>query len=354
MAAWRLLRTLILSSLVTACGGPPSTPTSATPTPTSPTEPVLLTGCTSLRSGTYFAASDLCTGMSTLTILESNVTLDCRNHHILSNLYVTPGLSHVSIMNCVLVGEIDNLTDMSNFTISNSVLPKGMSFTNATGLRVDANTLSSTLRTASPAQVWVLGGTNVTITNNLIDGNYHGSDRSGAGGDAQANAVDDGIVLADVTSATVSGNTISHVFDAGIEGINSVQNAVITNNTVTAMVAGVSSYHCTAWSNNTIAGNTISGTNSGIIFVFSVDDGCAKDAAPLPTTGVFTNNIIDGNTVMNGFLLGINIMFDVTASVSGNIVRNNRFPGQGISLTPLAGFLNGGGNTCNTAGNFAC
>jgi hypothetical protein len=72
--------------------------------------------------------------------------------------------------------------------------------------------------------------------------------------------VDDGVVLVDEANDTIPGNTINNVFDAGIEGIDVVQNTAVAQNTIAnAGNGGIGSYWCASWTGDVISSNFFRG-----------------------------------------------------------------------------------------------
>jgi hypothetical protein len=105
----------------------------------------------------------------------------------------------------------------------------------------------------------------------------------------------------------VRDNTIMNVFDAGIEGVNAVTNTVIANNTVTnAILAGIGSYHCTHWASNTVNGNRVS-------------------------SGQF--------------------LIDIFSAWMPSALNHRQVAPQHVRLSPITGFINGGGNVCDAGLN---
>ncbi|PYR91759.1 MAG: hypothetical protein DMF84_15520 [Acidobacteria bacterium] len=156
----------------------------------------------------------------------------------------------------------------------------------------------------------------------------------------------------------ISGNKISNVFDAGIEGVNAVTNTTIADNTITnAIIAGISSYHCTAWQGNTMSGNRVSQSLSVMKAYVSIDVNCFSYPNP-PSVGFFKDNVIANNVLRNALgdsTFGLSLLFNARASsAAGNLLQGNDVGGSGIELQPISGFSDGGGNSCGPQGNFKC
>jgi parallel beta-helix repeat protein len=248
---------------------------------------------------------------------------------------------------------IQNATGLS---LTNSTITSTIAFFDSSNLRLDSNTISTSAAAGdSSAVIYVAGGQNNVITNNTLDGGYHGSDQTGQGHDARPTDVDDGIVIIDATGDTISGNTISNVYDAGIEGVNGVRSSTITNNMISnALFAGISSYHCTAWEGNTITGNAVTQSEAVMLFLWETDALCDTARNP-PTSPSFSNNTMSNNTFTSpvGQYYAVYITFDKGASVSGNLFSNNRIQGS-VVLSPLGGFTVGDGNACSSGGDVHC
>ena len=251
---------------------------------------------------------------------------------------------------------LNAVQNASGLSLTNSTITSTIVFFDSSSLKLDSNTISTSQAAGdSSAVIYVAGGQNNVITNNTLDGGYHGSDQSGQGHDANPTDTDDGILIIDANGDTISGNTISNVFDAAIEGVNGVRSSTITNNTISnSIYAGISSYHCTAWEGNTISGNTVTQSEAAMMFVWEKDARCDTARNP-PASPSFSNNTISNNTFTTpvGQYYAVYITFDKGASVSGNLFSNNRIQGA-LLLSPLSGFTVGVGNACSSGGNVHC
>jgi parallel beta-helix repeat protein len=259
-----------------------------------------------------------------LIIDTDNVRLDCANHAITSSIFVYHH-NNITVSNCRIGdGGIDVATG-SNIVIDRNVF-------------------------YSLGTIALGNGSRNQITSNMIDGGYHGHNGSGQGGDAPGQ--DDGIVLGNQDHDVVQDNTIMNVFDAGIEGVDAVTNTVIANNTVTnAILAGIGSYHCTHWASNTVNGNRVSSGQFLIDIFLSVDALCAQP----PPSGEFVDNQITNNVFrdpLGELATTIDFSTSSTASmVSNNLIQGNDFGPQHVRLSPITGFINGGGNVCDAGLN---
>jgi parallel beta-helix repeat protein len=189
-------------------------------------------------------------------------------------------------------------------------------------------------------------GTNNRILQSTITGGY-------PGGPASVGA-DDGIVLVYETGDTIQGNTISNFFDAGIEGADTVANTTFASNTITNTGAnGIGTYWCTNWTNNVVRLNNVS--QSGVMFYADYQTDPTKCGAGPPSAN-FTGNSFIGNRFRSPVqgtvpvvFQGMVATFGAGVPVSGNLIQGNDFGTQGCPLvSPVPGFIDGGGNICAT------
>ena len=191
-------------------------------------------------------------------------------------------------------------------------------------------------------------GSNNRVSQNIIDGGYHG--RS-VGSSPDSPGADDGIVLIDEDGDLVDGNTISNVYDAGIEAVQNLTNTRISNNVIiNAGLAGISSYHCTRWRNDEISGNAISQSVYAMLFLYQVTGFCT----PPPSPGLFSNNRFSNNVFSRpGTSPAFSASFPQNTEVTSNLIQNNDFGQGSVMLRPETGFIDGGGNVCG-GGSFGC
>jgi hypothetical protein len=181
-----------------------------------------------------------------------------------------------------------------------------------------------------------------------IDGGYQGQ--------CSKCAADDGILLNNEDGDTIRGNTIQNVFDAGVEGLGILTNTVITGNRiVNAAFAGIGAYWCTHWQGNSVSGNDVSASPRAAYFDYEVDGAhCSSQGLP---SQLFINNTITGNVLRaspppdDGF----GMAFKFGSGLTGpNVISGNNIGSLGIYVHPETAFVNGGGNTCGSGGNFVC
>ena len=385
MQCLRLAAVLCVLSVIYACGG--GSP--AAPSPPKPSTSATMTSFTACPSyiyqnGVYVLATDM--PACDLSIIASNISLDCQQHK-LDSLNIA-NETNVSVVNCVLgpvgqQGETFVANQTTNSSLKNSVVVGGLETYKTNGfvidgnrvsgdsiissngdhaLRVTNNTITETQPSSSAggrsAVIYVTGGDSNLISGNTMDGNYHGNN-PGQGGD-DPNGTDDGIVLANTTNDQVQNNTISNVFDAGVEGSDDVSGSTISGNTIVAAhYAGIGSYHCTNWQNNVVSSNRVSQAEFLLMFYHSVDSQCSSPGADA-TQGAFINNQFTNNTLSQptgdwGIYIDFTWLNPVPVSqLSGNVVQGNNMGSNSMLLLPLAGFINGGANTCSPGGNVTC
>ena len=347
----RLMSSVVFVVLSTRCGGGPTQPTTA---PTQTTTPVSsetfhVSACQSLDApGTYALSGDVHAASEQATCIgihQSSVTLDCGQHSVNGLLEIGPNLSNVTVQNCGL-SVISATVGSTNLTITNSHIGWSVWVRGSHGTIITNNEI--VIRSDRPAAVILDGGTNNQVVGNRIDGGYHGSDISGTNA-GNAPAADDGILVANEDGDHIQDNTIANAWDAGIEGVSVVSNTVISGNTiVNAVFAGIASYHCTSWRNDTVDGNAISQSRFALLFKFDTDQcGFYPPSGP----GYFTDNSFTGNRLESAFNDSpYGVLFALTAvQAIGNVLKGNDFRAGPVSVAPIPGFADGGGNVCGPA-----
>ena len=223
----------------------------------------------------------------------------------------------------------------------------------AGGIRVEANPgepafNNVTITNCQAHDIYLRGGGYHHVVDNIIDGGYHGSDFSGVGSDRKSGDAQQGIRLWNESNDVIEGNTISNTWDAGIEGFESVNDTLITNNTMSnTLMAGVRSYYCTAWRRNGISGSTVSRSVMVLRMSNSIVELCQA-------AGTFVDNQILSNSLVEAYqpnFIGLLFDFVTSGSVgtsSGNLVQGNDLGTTGLALRPATGFVDGGGNRCNS------
>src|SRR6185295_12439826 len=100
----------------------------------------------------------------------------------------------------------------------------------------------------------------------------------------------------------------------------------LTNNTMTNLgFAGVGSYWCTAWTNNTVQGNSVTSAPRLVTIVYSTGPKCGATIVP----PAFSGNQFVGNVFRNpvsGTLITIRraaVVIDMPGLVQGNLIQGN-------------------------------
>jgi hypothetical protein len=114
----------------------------------------------------------------------------------------------------------------------------------------------------------------------------------------------------------------------------------------------VGSYWCTDWNGNTVRGNSVSAAPRLAWILYESGSKCGSRQG-LP---VFDDNQFVGNTFRNqatgtwsSQVFNPGMVIDFSGDVNRNLVQNNDFgPFNGPFLSPLLGFIDGGGNICGT------
>lgn len=360
----------------------------SSPSPTGPTPPATstITGCTTITAaGSYVLASDLpATSTCILNITgATSVQLDCRNHIVPQGLGVTQS-QDIKISNCT-VGTQLVMIDVSRVEITSSTINAGQltmstsvvftqsriggqigdfSVTNVTGVRFSQDTFVANARVTfgtdvqftqdtfiantGPTPLKFQGGSNNQVIQSKFTGGYDSS--------AEEVGVDDAVVLINETGDTIQSNTFSDFFDAAVETASTVTNTTIADNTFANIgVAGIGSYWCTAWSGNTIRHNTSSQTPFLIYVLYATSGGLCQ--SPVPAAMFSGTQIVDNSfrSPIAGVvsLVGPAPHARISITMSGT-VQNNTLTGndlganEGPFVSPLSGFIDGGGNICGS------
>lgn len=372
---------LLLGAIIAlaACGGSgaPTTPTASTP-PTMNTNLVLATcGPLNVPGATYRLETDLTSSDvgRCLVVVGHDLTLDCAGHSV--PFVSLSGSSDIVVNNCkigptsgpvelpsgletnayTMQGLFLLIQTSNNVTVKNSTLT-GVAVVGGQQHVIDSNHVTAggiavgfasrvTISNNNIDNFLVMGirlvkDVQITVTNNTVENGGRG---------------DDAIELDDQTDDVITGNRLSAVSDAGIEGNYAVRNTLIEGNTITDTPVAVGSFYGTNWQNNTIRNNTASGVRRFAWFQY--DAGSQSDQA-------FMNNLFDRNILVSfgrpGFpspVACLWIDFQALASsdaFGGNMIVNNSFPTASgpAYLMPERAFINGGGNTCASGPYLKC
>jgi len=351
----------------------------------------VLSTCQSIASGTYVLNGDL-TAAGAVCISASNVAsiqIDCQGHTL-------PGISFtavggVTVSNCAITRSA-SITNASGVTIATSAFTVPLAVTNSsnvtisdssfvmsavyviqmfgtTGGRLLRDTITDASSSASAA-VLFQNGSNNQVTQCTITGTYNGT--------STYNGTDDGILDINAVGDVFQANRIRNFFDAAIEGVDLVANLTVSDNKFSNIgVAAISSYWCTNWTNAVFRNNTVSTTP--MLLYTDYFTGLAPCGAT-SIAGGFSNNQIVGNHFSNPTPNAISQLVAIEAPnggvtpvtgpiprlvvsmgglVTNNLIQGNDFrTSDGPFVSPLSGFIDGGGNICGPLNpklsNFAC
>jgi len=304
-----------------------------------------------------------------------------------------------SLTNCIFASTsttfVVNVTRVSNGTFQHDTF--GTTWVNvvhAADVRIDQNTFNASYQqnyshrvvlssnslvsqtrgsSLTPAMIISNSGSSNHIVGNVMDGKWAGSGQT---------ETDDGVVITDESGDTVSGNTISNVFDCGIETLGMIANATISNNDITrAGFCGIGGWYWNSLRASTISGNVASDVPRLFYFfrIFGLRPAGFDGQHELPADAAvyFSDNVFDGNRLVNPSVVGswssilrIYNQLDYTGSISSapgerapgssdfvltnNTFRNNDFghaamaPNFGAPIVPGL-VIDGGRNICNNS-----
>jgi parallel beta-helix repeat protein len=324
-------------TITTKPNPPPPPPTynfPQLPPATCGTECTTFTACGLLPPGNYTLLNDV-TSTGTCITITSTTTLDCGGHSITSDLPVdVTGANGFKIRNCVLTAPLQAVRVQN----SSGILQQN-TFTGTyeqyytTNTRLSGNTFNSGINAGAGLINTAFGSSN-TIDNNIMNG---------------LNITDDGILLQGETGDIISSNTISNVWDCGIETLFTIQNTLITHNTITnAAKCGIGGWFYSNWRTNQIETNTV--TNSPYMFFFF-----RNGILPNEPTVYFDNNTFTGNIAST--LTDYGAYIDVSEEdntlpagsvvANGNIFTRNNFNSRYSPIMwPASLPVDGGGNIC--------
>lgn len=336
--------------------------------------------------GFYVLAADIdASGPACMNIHDTHsVSLDCSGHHITGGDGIVPvtvqNATAVSIANCSLssqfmsprgtvtqraldiensadVAVVDNTIAGINFyavnraDVSNNRIVGYYQQYNSHNVTISVNSIAGVADELGAAGIVLDGGLSNQVLNNTMDGAWNGVLALAL---QDFNGWDDGIVLRNETSDVISGNTIQNVWDAGIEASNSLMNTVISNNTIHHVLgAAIGAWWDIYWEGNQVINNQADDAWQLLIIYY------AQSTDTPPSTVHFENNRFVGNVI--GKLSGIDYAHVGPRSkiainpfgypklfVDNNVLQNNQFGEYAPELIPADGFIDGGGNVCQT------
>lgn len=336
------------------------------------------------QPGSYVLTADLSAVAGSGSCLRVSsvaaVNLDCQGHLVpglfvanvntamITNCTVSTslellGVTNVTVSHAVIRGELGIDTHSSTVVVADSTIQDSISgyavqVVNSTGIVLLRDTIASQTPAGS-ASITLRNGSNNQVLQCTLTGAYDG-------GPTEA-GTDDGIVVINESGDTIRGNTFRDFFDTALEGVQAVSGLTFIGNTISDIgTAGVGSYWCTSWTGNAIQGNDVSATPALLIVTNTLDaNKCGTSTPPAP---VFSNNQITGNRFHDPAIglkpLGekparLYVRLFTGVSVVGNTLASNDFGTlDGPFVSPLTGFIDGGGNICGpldpTVSNFVC
>ena len=306
------------------------------------TQPVILYSCTDItQPGVYQLGQSIVgstTGQSCVQVHSSGpVTLDCQQF-LLGTADFAPGAlliqnsQNFTVQNCPIgsttayAGSELEIENSSNGTVQNNTFLGAQGPTDAVNVYVhssDSITFTDNTFFVTYFQQYT---TNSKMTNNsiscgsttgsvcgvgieseygfgnLISGNTVNGNTS-ADQLTQLSGADDGILIWDEDGDSVEGNTVSNVYDCGIEFVGNVGAGTFSNNTINnASLCGLGGWWWSNFQNNVVHGNTVNGSTN--LFTFVRDCGLRPtnfDGQGHPgDSGIyFTGNTFDGNSITN-------------------------------------------------------
>ena len=343
----------------------------------------LISSCQAITTpGSYVLTKDIAQESGPCINIQntSNVTLDCNTHTITNSstgaiyMYSVHGFT---IKRCVLNSEKSSgltIYNSDSGTVSgNTVRAPGITVVSSTGLTISGNTISSqyaqngtTNSTISnntfanstnyPGYTPMIvssGGSNNKILNNTIDGGSDGvySNKLGS---------DDGILLGDASGEesndTVNGNTISNVWDCGIETSGIITGTIFDNNSITnAGYCGIGGWYGNSLSGNTVRNNTVKNAPTLLNFFYDPNLGGPKSNTVYFKDNTFTNNKLVNQKMAFSAYSGV---LDISVGSSGKqtvfsntVLQGNDFGiALPLRLNPFSMIVDGGANICNSGG----
>lgn len=382
-----------------------------TPQPIPSTSPIVVNNCGDFSSGgNYILQQDFvaeATSGGCLTFHNTqNLSFDCQGHTITDasktgiTLYLHD-LANFFVKNCTIVSSdhvpeaidnsslgllinnhfnspSDNVSHLvstyqdNNFSLTNNTLLFTEFYEeNSNNSDISYNFMTAFSEPSSGSVIGGVGGNNISITNNTLDGSWDGSPVSYNPDNLVSNiGADDGIILGGEYNDYIDHNTIKNVWDTGIETTGYIHNTQITNNTVSmANYSGIGAWWWNSWLGNVVTGNTA--TSSTQLFSFYLTGGLLYgEPVAYFKDNQFSGNIFKPNTSPSISLRDAGY-FDfefIPSSVTSDqvIIGNNGFKDNdfgnftgGPSFNPASMIVDQGGNNCipsefSNTGGLAC
>ncbi|MFH1112157.1 MAG: right-handed parallel beta-helix repeat-containing protein [Patescibacteria group bacterium] len=391
--------------------------------PSIPTPPVLVPGdlasCKEIKNpGHYSVTTDLhSSGVPCLYIHDtSQVFLDCKGHAISADSTQAGAVKientdNFSVSNCNISGNIGTV-NQTGVGVKEVVRP-GLHIVNSSHGQITSNTLRGVyVNVFSSPPVFTLHSTDLQVTNNTFTDGYQQSYTSNSiisnntfhmpkhpsltdgiasdhginnqivnniidggwdsvpvtfdsGGGFIVSGTDNGIFLNYESGDTIVRNTITNIFDTGIETGGLITDSKIENNTITnsGTCCGIGAWYSSSWQRNVVADNIIASAPK--MFQFRRIFGLQSNEDHV----YFQDNTFSGNTFVSyKYLPGpeysySNFEFISFDSSNGRvigpndvIVGNNRFTGNNFgtfspppNINPKSMVVDGGGNKCTVS-----
>lgn len=342
-----------------------------------------------MAPGYYILTVDIDTsGAACMNIHDTqSVTLDCNGHRIMADNGFTPlmvqNVTAFALTNCSVTNQ--------GTTVSGTVTAYGLdietgadialTYNNIAGIKVynvsrgDVSnnqivgyyeqfnshevTISQNTVVAVADELFLLAGIeldeghNNQVLKNAMDGKWNGMTFDNL---LKFTGWQQGILLSKEAGDLISENDIQNVWDAGIGAIYSLVNTTISMNSIHHTLGSaieVSSY--IDWQGNQVLNNQSDDVAELLTIRYTEQAGF-----PAPPTVHFENNYFVGNGVAHvsgtdffhyGSRSEITIkpVESVQLLVDNNVLEDNNFGQYAPALTPAKGFIDGGGNVCQTA-----
>lgn len=371
----------------------------------------LLAGCVDIAApGAYALTGDIAVNDSRGCIAvhdTHDVQIDCGNHRLtnLSERVIRfDRVTHFSMRNCTVeaywvdflnvdwgsisgssfgwskagqAGIVLNASNTDHLVFSHNTVSGSFQSYYADSPTVSDNRVTGSSTDTGAAGLITAFSRHARVSANTIDGAWTGqpyTNQFPAG-------LDDGIVVSDVTDATIENNVIRNVWDAGIEWGGGVGDSIIRGNQIdNAGVCGIGGWYWASVWNVQFLRNTMSRSPQMFIMYHYYGLRAAgsdlEHTQPADTEVRFRDNLFDGNIMLKSSMAGSasyipvfgkmgysgslsaiageRVVPDNAFSIGNNTFRNNDFgagvPGPIFGGTAVPGIvIDGGGNKCAAA-----
>jgi hypothetical protein len=289
------------------------------------------------------------------------VQLDCNGQDIVSlqisngqNFAVRHCLMHAGGGTALEIASSSQVTvdsvDVSGQVVVQSC--RGCSFTNNVFHFPSSPCVTSQGSLGAP-EVLVMDGQNNVYDHDTVDGGWPaGASTSAAVG------CHTGVAIERESNVRLTNDTIRNASGTGIEGLGSVVlTATIQGNSISHVgSAAIAGSILAGWQNSTFSANTVSDCPTLFTLVNQLNGGASATFVgnqiignALTTTATSTGQTLQPTTI--DFVAG-----GEAFTVTGNVIRGNNF---GVSapapvLNPASGFTDGGGNVCSASTVLTC